>query len=124
MKLLSVKEKQNKLLADKWRCMTNKAKLEERRLATEAAVDKREDELAAQKTKAELAAEKRMRLKKKKVWSRKQETLLILKVVSNLTVDWENCKTQPLSSFVDSKGSLVEHLLRFERYAGVAKRDK
>ena len=110
----------NKLITDEW-CRMREADAEERRIAAEAeqrrlAVQAEERRIAAEKRKAELKVEKlRLKLEARRLSQSQNGEHLNQGLVENIV------RTPPLPSFVDGKNNLDEYLLRFERYAGVAK---
>ena len=109
---LGLDEKQrNKLKTDEWRRM-READAEERRLAAQA----EERRIAAEERKAELEVEKlRLELEARRLFQSQNGEQLNQGSVENVV------RAPPLPSFVDGKDNLDEYLLRFERYAGVAK---
>ena len=88
------------------------AQAEEQRLAVQA----EERRIAAEERKAELEVEKlRLELEVRRLCQPQNGEQLNQGSVENIV------RTPPLPSFVDGKGNLDEYLLRFERYACVAK---
>ena len=109
---LGLDEKQrNKLIMDEWRRM-REAEAEERRLAAQV----EERRIAAEERKAELEVEKlRLELEARRLYQSHNGEQLNQGLVENVV------RTPPLLSLVDGKDNLDEYLLRFERYASVAK---
>ena len=120
---LGLDEKQrNKLITDEW-CRMREAEAEERRIAAEVKAEERrlaaqaeERRIAAEERKAELEVEKlRLELEARRLSQAQNGEQLNQGSVENVV------RTPPLPSFVDGKDKLDEYLLRFERYASVAK---
>ena len=116
---LGLDEKQrNKLITEKWRRM-REAEAEERRLAAQAEERKiaaEERRIAAEERKAELEVEKlRLELEARGLSQSQNGEQLNQGSVENVV------RTLPLLSFVNGKDNLDEYLMRFERYASVAK---
>ena len=134
---LGLDEKQrNKLITEEWRRMREAeaeepklaAQAEERRIAAEerriaAEVEERrlaaqaeERRIAAEERKAELEVEKlRLELEARRLSQAQNGEQLNQGSVESVV------RTPPLPFFVDGKDNLDEYLLRFERYASVAK---
>ena len=99
------------------------AETEERRIAAEAEAEERklaaqaeERRIAAEERKAELEDEKlRLELEARRLSQSQNGKQLNQESVENVV------RTPPLPFFVDGKDILDEYLLRFERYASVAK---
>ena len=136
---LGLNEKQrNKLITKEWRRM-REAEAEERRLAAQAEERKiaaeaeaEERRLAAQAEEQRIAAEERRIAAEERKAELKVEKLTLELEARRLSQSQngeqlnqgsvENVvRTPPLPYFVDGKDNLVEYLLRFERYASVAK---
>ena len=137
VKSLGLDEKQrNRLITEEWHRMREAeaeerklaAPAEERRIAAEAeerrlaaqAEERRiaaeEQRIAAEERKAELEVEKlRLELEARRLSQSQSGEQLNQGSVENVV------KTPPLPSYVDGKDNLDEYLLRFERYASVAK---
>ena len=133
-----MRSKGNKLITEEWRRM-RESKAEERRLAAQVekrriAAEVEEQRLAAQAEERRIAAkerkwaaqadERKAELEVEKLW---------LELEARRLSQFQNgeqfnqgsvenvVRTPPLPSFVDGKDNLDEYLLRFERYASVAK---
>ena len=130
IELLGLDEKQrNKLITEEWRRM-REAEAEERKLAAQAeerkiaaeveerrlAAQAEERRIAAEERKAELEVEKlRLELEARRLSQAQNREQLNQGSVESVV------RTPPLPSFVDGKDNLDEYLLRFERYASMAK---
>ena len=127
---LGLDEKQrNKLVTKEWRRMREadaeerRIAAEERRIAAEAVAEERrlaahaeERRIAAKERKAELEVEKlRLELEARRLSQSQNGEQLNQGSVENIV------RTSPLPSFVDGKDNWDVYLLRFERYASVAK---
>ena len=121
---LGLDEKQkNKLITKEWRRMREaeerRIAAEERRLAAQAEerrIATEEQRIAAEKRKAELEVEKlRLELEARRLSQSHNGKQLNQGLVENIV------RTPPLPSFMDGKDNLDQYLLRFERYASVAK---
>ena len=111
---LAAQVEERKIAADEERIA---AKAEELRLATQAQerrIVAEERRIAAEERKAELEVEK-LRLEARKLPQFQNGEQFNQGSVENVV------RTPPLPSFVDGKDYLDEYLLRFERYASVAK---
>ena len=104
--------------AEEWRLA---AEDEEQKLAAQAverrlAAQAQEQRIAAEERKAELEVEKlRLELEARRLSQSQNGEQLNQGSVENIV------RTPPLPPFVDGKDNLDEYLLRFERYASVAK---